>query len=303
MKRILSVALAAAVLAGCSTKSAPEKKTATVDPLKHLNAAFRLAYKAERTKLLARGGPIIVVAFDDLVVIRNGTSTKTGFTPAIYHEAKTFAHVPLTLYVWLQSRTDQTLTPAFLATLADYRSRIVSAAASVKGRAGWTPAVMKPHQAIITSSLSFIDTVTRNRRVSGAALLTYTRRMRPYVMASADIAGRAQLDGLHALTGRVRRSLGADWARTRVVVLTPRQPRVGNLQYAYFRRLMGRRAVNKRLFYAENIFAPDGAKNLLGTIELDRGASVAFFRDPLRLERDLLADVAKRHVRRLLPRR
>jgi len=304
MKKLAIVIIAGVLAAGCASK--PPAKTAkptAVDPLKHLNAAFRQAYRTEREALLARRGPILVVAFDDLVLLRNGKSVKAGFTPAIYHEAKSIAHIPLTLYVWFQARTGRTLAPAFIGTLNDYRGRIVSAAGSLKGRTGWTPSAMKTHQAVVSASLAFIDKALSDRQVSARALTAYTRKMRPYVMKLADIAGRAQLDGLHALMGKWRQSLGADWARTRVVVLTPRQPRPGNLQYAYFRRLMGKRAVNKRLFLAENIFAPDGAKNLLGTIELDRGASVAFFRDPLRLERDLLADVAKRHVRRLFRRR
>lgn len=289
-------------LAGCASKPAVKAKTA-VGPLKHLNAAFRTAYKSERTALLLRRGPVIVVAFDDLVLLRGGKTQKAGFTPAIYHEAKAIAHIPLTLYVWFQSRTDTPLSPAFRTRLADYRSRIVSADASLTGRPGWTPAVMAPHRAITTAALAFIDDATRSGQVSAAALAGFSRRMRPYVLASADVAGRAQLDGLHVLMGKWRSMLGADWSQTRVVVLTPRQPRAGNLQYAYFLRLMGRGAVNKRLFIAENIFAADGARDLLGTIELDRGASVAFFNDPLRLERDLLADVAKRHVRRLFAKR
>jgi hypothetical protein len=62
---------------------------------------------------------------------------------------------------------------------------------------------------------------------------------------------------------------------------------------------MGARAEGVRLFYAENVFAADGGANLLGTILLDRGASVAFFANPLRLERDLLADAAVHYLQRM----
>ena len=296
------IAIFTIALAGCATKPAVKAKPA-IAALKHLNSAFRTAYKAERSTLLQHRGPIIVVAFDDLVLLRGGKTLRTGFTPAIYHEAKAIAHIPLTLYVWFQSRAGSPLSPAFRTRLADYRSRVVSADASLTGRPGWTDAILAPHRAITKAALAFIDDAARSGQVSAKTLADFSCRMRPYVLASADVAGRAQLDGLHALMGKWRGMLGADWGRTRVVVLTPRQPRAGNLQYAYFLRLMGRGAVNKRLFFAENIFAPDGARNLLGTIELDRRASVAFFGDPLRLERDLLADVAKRHVKRLFAKR
>jgi hypothetical protein len=66
---------------------------------------------------------------------------------------------------------------------------------------------------------------------------------------------------------------------------------------------MGPGAEGRRLWYAEGVFDKDGGLNLLGTILVDRGASLAFFANPVRLERDLLADSAARHLDRLFPRR
>ena len=84
-----------------------------------------------------------------------------------------------------------------------------------------------------------------------------------------------------------------------MVNLVPRQARAGNLQYTYFRRLMGTAAENRRLYTAENVFSDKGGRRLLGTILLDRAASVAFFGDAARLERDFLSDAAAAHVARM----
>jgi len=127
--------------------------------------------------------------------------------------------------------------------------------------------------------------------------------MRPLVLASAEAAAKAQLDGLHALVTKWRQELGPAWSHADVVVLGPKQPRPGNVQYEYFKRAMGRGAEGKRLWYAEGVFDRDGGLTLLGTILLDRGASIAFFADPARLERDLLADGAQKHLNKLFPRR
>jgi hypothetical protein len=127
--------------------------------------------------------------------------------------------------------------------------------------------------------------------------------MRPLLLRSADVAARAQLGGLDRLARQWRKKLGKDWRRTRVVVLVPRQAKRDNLQYLYFRALMGRAAQGRRLFYATNVFAASGGRRLLGTILLDRRASVAFFRNPTRLERDLLGDAAKRQIAWLFSRR
>jgi hypothetical protein len=295
-----AVTALAAIGAGLPGNAA---RAADPDPLVTLNKSFLQAYTGARAALLARGGPVIVVAFDDLIMWRNGKMQKAHFTPAIYHEAKAIAHVPLALYVWFQARTDKPLDAAFLATLRDYRAKVVAGADSLPNRPNWTNAALKLHRRIIAASLKLIDEALDKKRISARRLRAYTRAMGRPLLASAALAARAQLNGLDALMQRWRKALGKDWRRTNVVVLTSRQARRDNLQYLYFLALMGRAAHGKRLFYGTNIFSAAGGQRLAGTIQLDRGASVAFFRDPKRLERDLLGDAAKRYIARLFARR
>lgn len=297
-------ATAAAVLAAAWLSVAPVPvRAAAPDPLVTLNKSFLQAYTSERAALLDRGPPVLVVAFDDLMLWRNGHMRKAHFTPAIYHQAKAIAHVPLALYVWFHARTGKPLDAAFLAKLKAYRALVVAGADSLAGRKGWTKRVLTLHRRIVAASLKLIDEALARKRISAARLRAYTRSMRRPVLASADLAARAQLDGLDARMRRWRKRLGKDWRRTVVVVLTSRQARRDNLQYLYFRALMGDAAVGKRLFWGTNIFSAQGGHRLAGTILLDRGASVAFFRNPRRLERDLLGDAAKRHIVRLIARR
>ncbi|MGH7006120.1 MAG: hypothetical protein ACREIP_19425, partial [Alphaproteobacteria bacterium] len=184
-----------------------------------------------------------------------------------------------------------------------YLEQVRAADASLDGRTGWTPEQLRLHKSIVAASAKFIEKIGAAGQVSDDELTAYTRAMRPLVLASADAAARVQLDGLHALVTKWRQELGPRWSHVDVVVLGPRQPRAGNLQYAYFRRAMGPGAEGRRLWYAEGVFDKDGGLNLFGTILVDRGASIAFFGDPVRLERDLLADGAARHLERLFPRR
>lgn len=297
--------VATALLAGAATVAPASAQKATpkaADPLVTLNKLFRSEYAAARKALLAGAEPIIVVQFDELVLYSGGKRKRENFTPAIYHELKAVAHLPLTLYVTLARHADNTLPGATAAILRDLRGRAVAAEKSLAGRPGWTDEMLETNRKIVTASLALIDAALTDGKIAAKDLTDYTRRMRPLVLANADGAARAQLDGLHALVVKWRAELGAEaWRRAYVIVMAPRQARPGSLQYAYFKRAMGWRAEGKRLFYAENVFSATGAARLLGTILLDRGASMAFFDTPLRLERDLLADAAAIHVRRLLP--
>lgn len=296
---------AAAVVAISLAAFAPggAAQTPAKDALGTLNDSFRSSYRELRSWRISSLDPIIIVQFDELHLVRNGKTTTENFTPPVYHDYKAIAHIPLALYTKLARHVGRPFDKAMLEWLTMYLKQIQAAAASLDGRPGWTPEQLRLHKQIATASEKFIEKIGSAEQVGDQELTNYTRMMRPLVLASADAAAKVQLDGLHALVTKWRAELGPRWTHIDVVVLGPKQPRQGNLQYAYFQRAMGRAAQGRRLWYAEGVFDKDGGLNLLGTILIDRGASLAFFADPVRLERDLLADAAQRHINRLFPKR
>lgn len=294
----LALALSACAGTAPGTGPAPAK-----DALVSLNETFRAAYKDTRAWAIAKADPVIVVQFDDLHLVRRGQTRTERFTPPIYHEYKAIAHIPLALYMKLAPLPGRPFDKATLDWITLFMKQVQAADASLDRRPGWTPEQLRLHKRIVADSLAFMEKIGGAEEVSDDQLTAYTRAMRPLVLASADAAARAQLDALHALVTKWRQELGPHWSHTDVVVLGPKQPRVGNVQYEYFKRAMGPRAEGRRLWYAEGIFDKEGGLNLFGTILVDRGASIAFFGNPTRLERDLLADAAARHLDRLFPRR
>ena len=300
--RGIAAAALALLLAACAG-TGPGAPAPGKDALDSLNDTFRAAYRENRAGRLARIDPVIIVQFDDLHLIRAGRTRTEKFTPPIYHEYKAIAHIPLALYAKLAPLPGRPFDKATLDWLTAYLKQIQAAATSLDGRPGWTAQQLALHKKIAADSERFIEKIGGAEQVADEELTAYTRAMRPLVLASADAAAKAQLDGLHALVNKWRAELGPRWTHVDVVVLGPKQPRPGNVQYEYFRRAMGPGAEGRRLWYAEGIFDKDGGFNLLGTILVDRGASIAFFDDPKRLERDLLADAARRHLDRMFPRR
>jgi hypothetical protein len=300
--RAFAAAALALTLAACAGTGAPAPAPSR-DALVSLNDTFRTTYRETRTWRLARLDPVIIVQFDDLHLIRAGQTRTENFTPPIYHEYKAIAHIPLALYMKLAPLPGRPFEKATLDWLTAYLKQVQAAARSLDGRPGWSPQQLALHMKIAADSEKFIEKIGGAELVGDDELTAYARAMRPLVLASADAAAKAQLDGLHALVNKWRAELGPRWTHVDVVVLGPKQPRSGNVQYEYFRRAMGRGAEGRRLWYAEGVFDKDGGFNLLGTILIDRGASITFFNDPRRLERDLLADAAQKHLNRLFPRR
>ena len=117
-------------------------------------------------------------------------------------------------------------------------------------------------------------------------------------LRNADAAAALQIDRIHAIVTRWRTeelSLD-DWNRMYVVVLGFKMPRDGYAQFQYFERVLGSHESGQRLVYAEGLTTRDAALDLLGTIVTDRGAALYFFNDVMRMDRDVLADGAKKRL-------
>jgi hypothetical protein len=298
----MSASLAVVVLlaiTAAGTAAASEADAALVE----LNTAFRAHYAEARRAVLARERTVLVIAFDRAVMFRNGRRIEEAFTPPIYDRVKTVAHVPLALYV-LSARWDgDVLQPEAIDALKAYRAKTLSARAGLAG-IGLSPASLARQYALVDAVLSEVDRTLSAGRYDGQAVAALCRSLLPAILDNVRDAARAQLDGLDAVTERWRAQIGEDdWRRAKVVVLGVRQARADNLQYSYFRRALGPNAENQRLFYAEGLFTEQLGLDLLGTILLDRGVSMAFFGNESRMERDLLGDAAATYLDEMFGKR
>lgn len=296
---IVSRAATAALLllvAACAAQPTPPQTPAS-DPLVEMNKVVRENYRASRAATLARTRPVIVIAFDDATLMREGHEPITAnFTPALFHRFKEVAHIPFGVHVTLvpyAGRPTETAWRAPLQRLLDH----VAAAEGALGDVGIPEARLARERRVVADSLAFMRATLAADAVDAAALRTYSRAMAPLVLAAADDAAALQIDGLHALVSGWRADLSAqEWARLHVLVLGPKAPREGNLATQYFERLLGRRELGHRLIYSENIFARDAALTQLGGLVIDRAVATDFFAEEMRMDRDLLSDGARKRL-------
>jgi len=294
MRAFATRALTAALLLFASTASAQTPQ----DALGQLNAVSRAAYSDGRAALIARTSPVIVVSFDELILLKGGKETRDAFTPPLYHQLKSVSHLPLGLVTALLPEAPGAREGAWRARLAELREKAGAADAALDNFA-FDAAQKARQKRLIAESVRFIDGALASGAPSRAAIDGFARATGPALLANATEAARAQIDALHALVQRYKREMPAEeWNRLYVVVLGAKLPREGNLQYEYFAAALGE-GCKRRLIYAESVFDKDRALALLATIVADRLVGEAFFDDDARMERDLLADGAAAHLLRL----
>ncbi len=269
--------------------------------LSDFNKAARAAYADGRAQMLARTDPVVLVAFDTLILRRNGQETKIDFTPPGYDRLKSVAHVALGVYGALAPVTDG--DERWKPVVTDLRAKALAVRAALGGL-DFTPLQIARQQELIDLSVAYIDRTLAAGRIDKAALSAFGRSTAPLMLANGNDAAKLQLDGLHAAFEPWRRQLSPEeWQRLYVLVLGSRMPRDGNLQFSYFTFALGKEALDQqRLVYTEGVTNPAAATSLLATMVMDRGLSEAFFGDRLRMDRDLLADGAQAHLLKMFGR-
>ncbi|MGH7004037.1 MAG: hypothetical protein ACREIP_08820, partial [Alphaproteobacteria bacterium] len=120
LRRACAAAALLLSLAACAGTTQNAPAPAAKDTLVTLNDTFRTNYRDLRAWAIAKSDPVIVVQFDDLHLSRAGNVRTERFTPPIYHEYKTIAHIPLALYVKLARHVGRPFDPAMLDWLTGY---------------------------------------------------------------------------------------------------------------------------------------------------------------------------------------
>ncbi len=264
--------------------------------LLRLNQIARDAYAETRSVMLAATSPYIIVSFDDVILVRDGVRDVVPYTPQVYHDLKSIAHLSLGIYGAALSYLERYDTERWRAVFSDLTEVAGQVRAEVDAY-GFSPESADRQRRILDTSIGFLERSLADSGPTAAGLDDYIDVVMPWFMANVTEAARAQLDGLHAAVMRWQVQLSEEeLERLYVLVLGPRMPRQDNLAYQYFEEWLGADERERRLVYAENIFTEGGAESLLGVLRIDRHLSLAFFDDPMRMDRDLLGDAAQHYV-------
>jgi hypothetical protein len=270
----------------------------TKDPLDELNSRFRSAYAQARKELLAKQGPVIIADGDNVILLRGGQRTEVKVT-AMADIVKPISHTPLAIHALLASAGEAELTRECLNELRGIRELIEPAANSLASRE--LPKDIHLLQTrILEESARFLDGVLAKKKVAPEALRAFTRQLGPLLQTSAGYAASTQLDAMHKQIMAWKADMtAAEWRQLRVLVPGSSAPRKDNLRTQYFARLLGEKGEGNRILYAEALFDENRALNLLGSYQLDTAIGADFFDDPLSMHRDLLADGAAAHLKKM----
>lgn len=291
--------VAVVLVANESLANAAEPSVETVSALNDLDGSFIAAHAAANKIDLATGGPIILQRDGQLVLLRNGMErAKTVILPA-YNTFKTFAHMPVAIYLMLAPADGGMLDATRVEQLTGYRAKMDRVEATID-QLGLKESAIQRQKDLLSDSKQFLDQVIERRECSTAELNAYARRMMPRIEMNIADAAKSQLDAMHSQVMTWKRAMPPEqWDKLRVALKGPVLARKDELAKQYFQRLLNTNDQGTRIVYMEMYYPPTPLLTLLATRSVDQGISIAFFNNPDRMFRDVLADAATAYIKRL----
>ncbi|HAH46827.1 MAG TPA: hypothetical protein DCM07_18640 [Planctomycetaceae bacterium] len=279
------------------TAESEEINAAASTALVNLNREFINAHAVARKLDLASGGPIILLEDGKLVLVRNGSETTSEMLLPRYDTVKVFAHMPVAIYLMLGPPVAGQLDTQRLQQLADYHRQIDRVEKQIEHMA-LEATSLKRQQQLLADSRQFLEKVIQRQEFSTEELHAFTRSMLPMIQANIAEAASSQLDTMHEQVMAWKKELTPEeWQKLRVSVKGAVLARDDNLAMQYFERLLNLEGPGMRLIYMERYVPPTPMLSLLATRSVDRGISIAFFDNPDRMFRDVLADAANAHIK------
>lgn len=276
-----------------STEYGQEKST----PLAELDGAFIAAHTVANKLDLESGGPIILLRDGQIVLINDDTETAAQVILSDYNAFKTFAHIPVAIYLLLGPEGTGEIDDQRLIQVRDYHDKLVEVENNFM-EIDLSGDNLDRQKNILTKSKRFLEQVMQQRICSSAELRCFTRCMLPMIKENIACAAASQLDEMHTQVMAWKREIPpAKWHKVRVAIKGAVLARDDNLAKQYFERLLRVKGEGMRLTYMELYFPPTPMQTLLATRSVDRGIGNAVFGDPNRMFRDVLADAARAHIK------
>lgn len=283
---------------------AVEEKQFSFDPKRGILAEINQTFHEDYDKLIAQitstfgkpeGSTVLLFTMKNLIIYHKGIREEEEFIPDLYHQLKAIEHHPATLYATLQTFEGQKLTD-YLRDFLRERSNLLQKALSSLNEQDWSANVIDNQKSLIADSIEYINQVLTEGCINSEELSNYVQKVTPKIIQGVNKAAAAQLEFINE---KIKNLLAKEkWQSLYVVICQVHQARHGEVVTQYFERVFNEfqgdaGAREDRIVFRESpVDDEPAALRLLATHILDRKISSAFFREPRRLQSDVLKDAA-----------
>ncbi|MEC8337328.1 MAG: hypothetical protein VXZ84_04225 [Planctomycetota bacterium] len=263
------------------------------DAFPQMDKFFRSTYVQARDQTLRDTGPVIFVQSEDLILFYDGKSIKSAPPLSDYRTLTTVSHLTLTIFLLLEPYGEGPLSESRIDSLKTLQNLTKSMQSELSKRMAENPDMVESQKRVIAKTLSLIKQIIAQKSWSTKDLDDFLDDVKPQILQNIKLAAKFRIDHFHRQIVIWKQNISTeDWDRLHVIVSGPAMPRKNNLAVQYFSKLLGVRGEGEKIIYAESVFQPTRARQILGTNLLDAQIGEGYFGDPWRMHRDLLGNAA-----------
>jgi hypothetical protein len=265
------------------------------------NNTFRADYAGLRSAILRDLGPVIITDGGKAILLDDGIRQEVAYIPDRYEVIKTIDHMPLGVFVVLEPSTralNYAVTPSTVNTLQALQKEIILLRKAIKGSSHSALSIVRQLEILDTTD-NFINKVIEAGHVTKSQLNRFCRGLTPYLIANAYDDVEIEIGNLNKIVAKWLQAMPVEKRKQlHVIVMDIHMAHKDNRIQQYFFKVLGEHEEGHRLVYVESCCNEKQALDLLATHVLDAKIGEAFFGDPMRMHRDLLAQVAKVYLER-----
>ena len=299
----VSVLFGAIYLVYCKRRAWKITAASTETSLKSLNEIFLREYKLVRADaLIHQLEPMVILKGDALTLHHNGKRVEdTSAILPIYHDLKSVAHIPLTVYNLIQNLMRR---PEHESQLKVFRSELYNILVKLP-EIFPEPKQLKVQQDIISKSIEILSRAieTPSFREQSKEENRFFRSFESAFLSNINTVAESQLNSMHAIMTRWCTEYQIDISQLRVLIIGGRGERRDNLPATYFERLLGEDGHRRIVFVEELVEDETKAKNIFSSWFINEDIGRVFFGDDGvdRLNKDVLMNQTTReYIERLV---
>lgn len=270
------------------------------DPFFHeIDAKFRRDYAQAKSEIRQALGPVILCDGHSMSLLKGKEKISLEFIKPRYTGLKEIAHINLDAFILLVNHTDEKLSEKILERLQEFKSDIEKSVLRLKENQGLEAGDISQQERVIQKSITFVEGVIANGRISADALQQFARSCSVLDLDNAYQAVGSQYKTMDTAIHKWRQEMtDQEWQNLHVIISTTHMPRNELASYQYFCKLLKQTREGKRIIVAEGFTqgSDEQLVDLLVTHILDGKIAVDFFNDPWRMHRDLLSDGARKYL-------
>lgn len=265
--------------------------------LKRLNRSMHIALKGATTHQRKNLGPLIIFEAGKMKLLRANQEVAafTVIPPLAYHQLKVFGHIAFVAVIQLQ-RSDLSQDQQ-VAWIKMMRKDVELAKVELQTMS-FSKEIIDSQSALLDHTLKLF-TQAEQAPLSTKDLERYSETVVPLMQPALDKSAQLHLEVIHTQTKRLYGLLKAEERPlVRIHLYGGRGARRDNIVIQYFSWLFGARTGTEspRIVFSENISDHDKALDMFAKYKTEQQLAELIFKDPARLDRDLLGDVVRNQI-------